>query len=144
MASTQYTQGMSVIHKKPGRPTKYSARLPAYVIEYIENCKKSDIFPTIEGLATTLHVGTRTIYDWELGHVEFSQTLGLLRDLQRELLITKTLDGSYNTRFSIFLLKATHGMTEKDTLVSNTQNNNYMNISPDILADAIKLMERNE
>jgi hypothetical protein len=43
----------------------------------------------------------------------------------------------------MFLLKANHGMTEKEPLVNATQNS-YMNISPDLLADALKLMKQEE
>lgn len=123
-----------------GRPTKYTTSTIASVRKYTSNCAEQGIFPTIEGLSAILGVGTRTLYDWEAEYPDFSQTLGQLRDTQKELLITKGLTGSYNTRFAMFLLKANHGMTEKDPLVEATQNN-YMNISPDLLADALKLMQ---
>lgn len=77
-------------------------------------CLKNGRFPTIEGLAGFLRVGTRTIYDWKSEYSDFSQTIEILLDTQRELLITGGLTGKYNTRFSMFLLKANHGMREKD------------------------------
>jgi len=101
------------------------------------------IFPTFEGLATFLGVGTRTLYDWELEYPDFSQTMDMVRDTQKQLLVTNGLTGSYNTRFAMFLLKASHGMNEKDPLISVTQNS-YMNISPDLLADALVLMHGRE
>ena len=107
------------------------------------DCLEKGIFPTFEGLATYLGVGTRTLYDWELEHADFSQTMEKVRDTQRQLLITNGLTGSYNTRFAMFLLKANHGMSEKDPLISATQNS-YMNISPDLLADALELMHSRE
>ena len=94
-------------------------------------------------MADNLGVGTRTLYDWEAEHPELSQTLGKLRDEQKRLLITNGLSGGYNTRFAMFLLKASHGMTEKEPLINATQNS-YMNISPELLADALKLMERED
>lgn len=124
---------------KIGRPTKYDgARLNARVREYITHAKKTGDFPTIEQLAMILGVGVRTLYDWETEHMEFSQALNALRDLQRHMLLTNGLNGKYNSRFAIFLLKASHKMRENEPVVEN--NTNYMNISPDILADAIKLM----
>lgn len=131
--------------KKPGRgrPTKYTTSTINSLRKYTSNCVKSGTFPTIEGLASHLGVGTRTVYDWEAEYPDFSQTLGQLRDTQKELLITKGLTGSYNTRFAMFLLKANHGMSEKDPLIEATQNN-YMNISPDLLADALELMNGRE
>lgn len=123
-----------------GRPTRYIIKFPSSVTQYTDNCLKNGTFPTIEGLAQYLDVGTRTIYDWEQLHKDFSQTIDTLRGTQKHLLITNGLTGNYNGRFAMFLLKANHGMTEKETLVDATQNN-YMNISPDLLADALKLMQ---
>lgn len=123
-----------------GRPTKYTIQVLESVKEYTDNCKKNGNFPTVEGLAGTLGVGTRTLYDWEKVHTDFSHTLDILRDAQRQLLITNGLTGSYSSRFAIFLLKASHGMTEKEPLVNATQNNN-LNISPELLADALQIME---
>ena len=126
-----------------GRPTRYIIKFPASVTEYTNKCLKDGKFPTIEGLAQYLGIGTRTIYDWEKLHVEFLQTIDALRDTQKQLLITNGLTGGYNARFAMFLLKANHGMSEKESLVDATQNN-YMNISPDLLADALKLMHSQE
>lgn len=123
-----------------GRPTRYTSKLPANVTTYTNKCVTDGVFPTIEALATYLGVGTRTIYDWETEYPDFSQTLDKLRDTQKQLLITNGLTGNYNTRFAMFLLKANHGMSEKDPLISATQNS-YMNISPDILADALEIMQ---
>lgn len=122
-----------------GRPTRYIIKFPSYVTEYTDKCLKDGKFPTIEGLAQHLGIGARTIYDWEKLHSEFMQTIETLRDTQKQLLITNGLTGGYNARFAMFLLKANHGMSEKESLVDATQNN-YMNISPDLLADALKLM----
>jgi len=126
-----------------GRPTKYTTSTSGRVIKYTNDCLEKGIFPTFEGLATFLGVGTRTLYDWELEHADFSQTMEKVRDTQRQLLITNGLTGSYNTRFAMFLLKANHGMSEKDPLIAATQNS-YMNISPDLLADALELMHNRE
>ena len=128
---------------KRGRPTKYNSKIPPSVTTYTNKCLKEGVFPTIEGLSAKLGLGTRTLYDWEKLHPDFSQTMDNLRDAQRELLITNGLQGNYNTRFSMFLLKASHGMTEKEPLIDNTQNN-YSNISPELLADALTLMRSRE
>jgi len=122
-----------------GRPTRYTIKIPASVTEYTKNCLKNGTFPTIEGLAQYLGISARTIYDWEKVHSEFLQTIDTLRDTQKQLLITNGLTGGYNSRFAMFLLKANHGMAEKEQLVEATQNN-YMGISPDLLADALRLM----
>lgn len=128
---------------RKGRPTRYTIKLPANVMEYTDNCLKNGDFPTIEGLAHYLGISARTIYDWEKLHSEFLLTIDNLRDNQKQLLITNGLTGKYNARFAMFLLKANHGMTEKEPLVDATQNN-YMGISLDLLADALRLMHSQE
>jgi len=69
-----------------GRPTKYNLKLIPRVTEYTKKCLKEGIFPTIEGLATKLKLGTRTLYDWESYRPDFSHAIDNLRDTQRELL----------------------------------------------------------
>jgi len=127
---------------KCGRPSKYSSKIPQYVINYTNRCLKKDEFPTIEGLAISLGVGTRTIYAWEKEYADFQHTTELLRDTQRDLLIRNGLKGKYSTSFSIFLLKAMHGFTDSRALFEANQTN-YFDISPDVLADALKLMKQN-
>ena len=128
------------IKPRRGRPSKYTAKTPKRVREYITMCLEKEKFPTIEGLAAYLRVGTRTLHDWQTRYDEFPPAIEILKDTQRELLINNGLTGGYNTRFAMFLLKANHGMTEKDPVISATQNS-FTGISPDLLADALKLME---
>jgi len=124
---------------RKGRPTKYNSEKKTRARAYIKKCLKDDNFLTIEELSRKLGVGTRTLYNWEAEYDDFLQTMNTLRDAQREMLINKALEGSYNTRFAMFLLKANHGMREKEPLVDNSQNN-FSNISPELLADALTLM----
>ncbi|MBP9781076.1 hypothetical protein KBC89_00280 [Candidatus Woesebacteria bacterium] len=126
-----------------GRPTKYSASVPKSLRKYTTECLLKGDFPTIEGFSAYLGVGTRTLYDWQLEYPDFSQTMNELRDTQKHHLISKGLTGGYNTRFAMFLLRANHGMSEKNALVEATQNN-YMNISPELLADALEIMKEKE
>jgi len=46
-----------------GRPTKYTTLTSKRVTHYTADCLEKGIFPTFEGLATFLGVGTRTLYD---------------------------------------------------------------------------------
>ncbi len=128
---------------KKGRPTKYSTKILTLVMRYTNMCIKKVEFPTIEQLASNLGVGTRTLYDWEKEYPDFSQTLEYLRDSQRHLLITNSLNNKYNSRFATFLLKASHGFSDAKPVFEATQNN-YLNISPEVMADALKLMEQHE
>ena len=134
----RYNNSMS---NKPGRgrPSKYNAKVPKCLRIYTTKCLDKGEFPTIEGFSAHLGVGTRTLYDWQAEYPDFSQTMDELRDIQKHLLISKGLTGNYNTRFAMFLLKANHGMAEKDPMIAATQNS-FMGISPDLLADALELM----
>jgi hypothetical protein len=132
------TTDISII--KRGRPTKYSSSVINRVTHYTDKCLKSGDFPTIEGLALELGVSARTLYGWETEYPEFFQTMETLRDAQKHMLTTGGLTGKYNSRMAIFLLKASHGMTDAAPPINATQNN-YMNISPEVLADAMNMMK---
>jgi len=127
-----------------GRPTKYTKETPRRVISYIKKCQEKEEFPTIEHLASHLGIGTRTLYAWEEAYTEFQQTMDMLRDAQRHLLISGGLTNKYNARFASFLLKANHGMTDAKPLVNATQNNIFNNISPELLAEAMKITREKE
>ncbi len=128
-----------VLSLKRGRPTKFTQETPKRVLNYIRDCQNKEEFPTIEHLSSVLGVGTRTLYAWEAEHSEFQQTMDMLRDAQKNLLIRGGLTNKYNSRFASFLLKANHGMSDTKPLINATQNNTF-NVSPEILADAIEIM----
>ena len=107
-------------------------------MKYIKMCQEKKDFITIEQLASQLGVGTRTLYAWEKEHSEFQHTLDMLRDAQRDQLIRGGIQNKLNAGVSIFLLKASHGMQDRQPLVHATQNNNF-NVSPELMAEAIKL-----
>lgn len=128
---------------KRGRPTKYTKETPRRVMHYIKRCQEVGDFPTIEHLASELGLGTRTLYAWEKDYPVFQQTMDMLRDAQRHLLISGGLTNKYNSRFASFLLKANHGMQDRQHLVHATQNNNF-GVSPELMADAIRLIREKD
>ena len=128
---------------KFGRPTKYTNNTIHYVQDYISRCYEGNKLPTVEGLAIDLGVGTRTLYDWQDAHIDFSQTMDTLRDTQKYLLIKNGLNSTYSSQFSMFLLKAIHGLSDKKPEYQASQNN-YMNVSPDVVAEALKIMENSK
>lgn len=129
---------------KRGRPTKYTKETPKRVMHYTKKCLENDEFPTIEHLASYLGVGTRILYEWEKEYSDFLQTMDILRDAQRHLLISGGLTNKYNARFASFLLKASHGMTDAKPLVNATQNNIFNGVSPELLAEAIEIMRERD
>lgn len=126
------------ISLRRGRPTKFTKETPRRVIAYIKKCQEKNEFLTIEGLASELGVGTRSLYGWEKEHSDFLRTMDMLRDAQRDQLLRGGITNKYNARFAAFLLKANHGMQDKQPPINATQNN-YMNVSPELLAEAIRL-----
>lgn len=133
-----------ILSLKRGRPTKYTKETPKRVISYIKKCQEKEEFPTIEHLASHLGIGTRTLYAWEEAYSEFQQTMDILRDAQRHLLISGGLTNKYNARFASFLLKANHGMSDAKPLVHATQNNFFNGISPELLAEAMEITRQKE
>lgn len=133
-----------ILSLRRGRPTKYTKETPKRVISYIKKCQEKEEFPTIEHLASHLGIGTRTLYSWEEAYSEFQQTMDMLRDAQRHLLISGGLTNKYNARFASFLLKANHGMSDTRPLVNATQNNIFNGISPELLAEAMEITRQKE
>ena len=68
---------------------------------------------------------------------EVADILGHIFDLQKAFCIEKGIRQEVNPIFAMFLLKAKHNF--RDSPQQLTQNN-YMNISPDVLRDALTLM----
>lgn len=130
----------SIVSVKKGRPTKYTQETPKRVMHYTNKCLQNNEFPTIEHLSYQLGVGVRTLYAWEQAYSEFQQTMEMLRDAQKHLLISGGLTNKYNSRFASFLLKANHGMAETKPMVNATQNNFFAGVSPELMADALELM----
>lgn len=126
-----------------GRPKKYTKSIPVCVLHYTSECLEKNKFPTIEGLAVNLGVVSSTVYAWEKEYIDFSETVEALRDRQKLLLMENGLNGKYNVSFAMFLLKSMHGYNDKAPLYEATQNN-FMNISPEVMADALKLMREND
>lgn len=127
------------ISLRRGRPTKYTQETPRRVIAYIKKCQQNNEFITIEQLASELGVGTRSLYGWEKEYGDFLRTMDMLRDAQRDQLLRGGITNKYNARFASFLLKANHGMQDKQPLVNATQNNSFNGVTPELMAEAIRM-----
>lgn len=124
---------------RTGRPTKYKKKYIKMIDEYIESCKDEiektskyegsqgsidyDIrltvkLPTIEGFALFIGVVVSTLYEWRKDHDDFSKALEMLKDIQKERLISKGLAGQYNSTICSLILSSNHGMARKSDLMS--------------------------
>lgn len=131
-----------------GRPTKYDETIIDKTMEYIDSCEdietdwtKSESsgetsrseswehritvkLPTIEGLAIFLKVTRQTLYEWKETYPDFSYTLELLMQKQKNMLFTKGLSGDYNATIAKLGLSANHDMKEKtETDINNPDGN---------------------
>lgn len=124
---------MATTKRKVGRPSKYSEKVLDQVEEYLNECvdeyeewhktrgEKSDTYervlnvklPTYEGLALKLDVVVDTLLEWASVHSEFSVSLAKLKQLQKRVLIQKSLSGEYNPTIAKLILSANHDVVEK-------------------------------
>lgn len=77
-------------------------------------------YPTFEGFATSIGVTADTLKNWSMSHECFGSAYALAQDIQRKILITNGLTGSYNHAFAKFIASCTMGMherTESDSTV---------------------------
>ena len=70
---------------------------------------------------------------------EIRQLLAHIRDLSKQNLIENGLKGKFNSNLTTRLLEANHNLAAQPQNLSQT---NIYNVSPDILADAIKLSKK--
>ena len=96
--------------KKRGRPTKYRPIFVKKVKNYYEKCLKENVMPFIEDLELILEVSGDSIARYVEAHGDFSGAIERINTLQRKSL-KKIALSNYNG--AIFLLKANHGLVEK-------------------------------
>lgn len=116
---------------------------PALIKEtqhYFESLKK-DQLPTLSGLAIYLKITPATLKNYALTYSNFNELLEVLINAQEENLIQKALNNKINVGFAQFLLKAKHNYIDSP---QNLTQNNYTNISPEVLKEALSLMSKKE
>lgn len=98
-----------------------------------------ELMPSLAGLAKRYGMTQTTILN--NSHLpQVQNIIDQILTLQEAYLLENGITGKASPSFAQFLLKAKHHYS--DDKPSLTQNN-FMNISPEVLADAIKLMESN-
>lgn len=97
-----------------GRSTKYDVKALNEAESYVEKCHDSNTIPYIEELALLLSVDDDTLVEWAKQHDEFSATLKRLKMLQKLYLKQGALEKRLQPHIAVFLLKANHGLNEKE------------------------------
>jgi hypothetical protein len=100
---------------KVGRPSTYTKVMPQKAIDYANGgyTKQKRAIPTIEGFALSIGSPTKTLYRWAENHDEFRHALDVIKDTQREILLTSGLVGDFNPTIAKLVLSANHGMNER-------------------------------
>jgi hypothetical protein len=105
---------------------------------YIANLNNNpDTMPTLQGYCLEAGVSPSNLNDYRVKFPEVDQLCDTITLEQENFLLTRAINNKSNPIFSMFLLKSKHGYHDQPQ--SLTQNNSF-NISPDLLADALKLM----
>lgn len=95
------------------------------------------LLPTLQGYCLVAGISPGYLYELSNEMPEVADIIEMIKVKQEKFLLENGITGKANPIFSMFLLKSKHQY--QDSPQQLTQNNNF-NISPDILADAIKLM----
>lgn len=76
------------------------------------------VLPTIERYAIYLKVNRDTLYEWSRVHPEFKLALERIKTIQKQILIEKGLQGTYNAAIAKLILINNHGMYDATDLTS--------------------------
>ena len=107
-----------------GRPTKYNSKLCNKLIEFFDISPYKTVegklipndIPFLTNFAKSIGVTTETIYTWRDEHKEFSDALKEAKEFRKQILVTNSLRGLYNTTFAIFAAKNYTDMKDKNVI----------------------------
>lgn len=103
---------------------------------YLETITKNPAkLPSITEYRQLADIGADKLLDLRATNTELNEILNKVEDAQ-ELYLLARGDQTKNPTFQIFLLKTKHKYNDANP---NLTQNNYLNVSPDILSAALKL-----
>lgn len=121
---------------------KYTEKaLTNKTLEYLDQVKTTDKLPTLSGLALYLNITSATLNNYRTMYEEFALLTDYVLTFQEEELIQRSLTDSQVANFSKFLLKSKHKYQEN---AQSLTQNNYLNIAPEVLKEALQLMHNKE
>jgi len=108
--------------------------------EYIDQLKSNPKqAPNRAGLALALNLTTSNLLEATTYNPELQFYIDQVSTLQENYLIVNGLEGKTQPAITALLLKSKHGYIENP---ANLTQNNYMNISPDVLRLALEQMKK--
>lgn len=146
MSNTSNALSLSTREKISLSKTKYTKPdLIDGAVDYIDKILNSDpkekIIPSIVGLCLHIGISRSRLYELADQWHEVADILEYIRMMQEETTLQGGITNRLNPVFSMFLLKGKHGYQDQAPTLNQTNN---FNISPDLLADALKLMRENK
>jgi len=120
--------------------TKHTkADLIASAITYIEHLNANpDELPTLAGYCLEAGIHPTNLLDYAIKYPKVRHYIDTIRLSQEQYCLTMGIKNRANPIFSMFLLKSKHGFIDQPKKLEQT---NHFNISPELLVDAIKLMD---
>lgn len=108
--------------------------------EYISYCEANPKhLPNDASFALALSLTSNALLEAVSYNPELVQYLDQVHTKQRVYLLTRGIEGKTQPAITALLLKSKHGYQENP---ANLTQNNYMNVSPDVLKTALELMKK--
>jgi hypothetical protein len=98
-----------------------------------------DTMPSIVNFCILSGLNSTYIYELATQNSKLTEILNNIKELQENYLLTNGIINKTNSNLTIFLLKAKHNYKDNS---QKLEQNNYLNISPEVLSDALKLMNK--
>jgi hypothetical protein len=117
------------------KPEEFLIAWSKYENKLLADPKK---LPTIGGYCLEVGISQTHILEYTGKVPGLEEIINRILELQQEYCLVNGITQKVNPIFAMFLLKAKHNF--KDSAITNATQINNMNISPEVLADALKLM----
>jgi UDP-N-acetylenolpyruvoylglucosamine reductase len=116
---------------KSSHTAKSLSEVAMQYLNTLENDPKR--LPTLSGYALAAGIGSRALQNYRMKFEEVDHICEYIETLQEEHALTTI------SPLSQFLLKSKHGYRDQPQQLTQ---NNYSNISPEVLVEALKLMQK--
>lgn len=99
-----------------GHPQKYTAQFVEEEIEPLYKYIQDVQFPTLQGFCLTRGYSSSNISLFCNINKNFAQAVEILKDMQHEVLIERSLKGEFNSGITALMLKNNHGYKDKSDI----------------------------
>ena len=99
-----------------GRPTKYKSEYgtKAFVKKFVAHCKREDEVVSLCGLTVYIGITEETIQAWKKTKPRFSLSAETIKQISKNQLFNRGLNGEYVASIVKLGLSANHGMHERN------------------------------